>query len=296
MKELKPNRKRLKVFSHLNDGRTLPSAYATETTALLYHPEKGFSVRNPVTEWYEKRKSECPFNVKNWDQFEDPKQLTYSSYVSIRKDREIHSNKLRPHLEKEIRKIAKNPTLLKEMESTLVPLMYPLHAFQMVAAYVGQMAPSGRIAICAGFQIADELRKIEEIAQLTALIREIEPSFGETRLSFWENDPHFQPLRKTVEELLVCYEWTEAAIALNLCLKPALQQTLSAWAERLTHAGCPSMGMLLQSFEEDERWHQEWMESLIRLIQKEDPTGAEQIDLIFTKWGARSSEPSREAA
>ena len=47
------------------------------------------------------------------------------------------------------------------------PLRFPVHGLQMLAAYIGQMAPASRITNCAAFQAADELRRLQRIAYRT---------------------------------------------------------------------------------------------------------------------------------
>jgi Methane/Phenol/Toluene Hydroxylase len=40
------------------------------------------------------------------------------------------------------------------------PLRFPGHGLQMLAAYIGKMAPSSRITMAASFQAADEMRSV----------------------------------------------------------------------------------------------------------------------------------------
>ena len=49
----------------------------------------------------------------------------------------------------------------------------------MLAAYVGQMAPSGRITIACALQAADEMRRVHRLAYRMALLRRLRPDFGD---------------------------------------------------------------------------------------------------------------------
>jgi hypothetical protein len=44
------------------------------------------------------------------------------------------------------------------------------------------------------------------------------------RIARWQDDPVWQPLRETVEKLITTYDWGECFVALNLVLKPMLDE------------------------------------------------------------------------
>ena len=62
----------------------------------------------------------------------------------------------------------------------LSPLRFLCHGLQMVAAYVGQMAPSGRIAVAALFQCGDEIRRIQRFAYRLAQLARRRPDSAAT--------------------------------------------------------------------------------------------------------------------
>src|SRR5690606_5767551 len=106
---------------------------------------------------------------------------------------------------------------LTEFDRFIAPLRYPWHAFQMTAAYIGQMAPGSRVTIASMFQSADEMRRVQRVAYRIGLLRETHPAAGASSREIWEKDPVWQPLRELVERILVTYDWGEAFAALNLC-------------------------------------------------------------------------------
>jgi len=71
----------------------------------------------------------------------------------------------------------------------------------MTAAYVGSMAPGGRIVVACLFQAADEMRRIQRLAYRMRQLQGTHPGFGSESKSAW--DPHWQPLRAVIEKLLV---------------------------------------------------------------------------------------------
>jgi toluene monooxygenase system protein E len=56
------------------------------------------------------------------------------------------------------------PQWAQTVATLVAPFRYPGHALMMIAAYVAQMAPGGRIVVAATFQAGDEARQVERLA------------------------------------------------------------------------------------------------------------------------------------
>ena len=163
----------------------------------------------------------------------------------------------------------------------VAPLRFALHGFQMMAAYVGQMAPSGRIAVAALFQAADELRRIHGIAyRMAQLGLGKQESRGE-----WQSAPAWQPLRRVVERALCAYDWGEALVALDLCLKPLCEGLFLAELGRLARQRQDFLlGELLASFDEDGRWHRAWSGALVQMAVGARPDNAAVVQDWVGHW------------
>jgi hypothetical protein len=132
----------------LSGTKRVPTDYELATTDLLWYPRLGgFEVRVPLGQWYERHQRGSPLESAAWDAFVDPRETTYTKYVGLQRTREENVDAiLRLIMERDY-----DATLARDWVSTLdrvLPAMrYPAHAMQMVAAYVGQMAPAGRVVI-----------------------------------------------------------------------------------------------------------------------------------------------------
>jgi toluene monooxygenase system protein E len=285
----------LKTYSHLAGERRLPTEYEIVTSKLLYYPEKGFEVEVPARAWYEKHQRGGGLTFADWEKFADPRATTYSSYTALQTAQEGHlAGVLRSWETAE-----HDPALLASWRETflrtLAPLRFALHGFQMIAAYVGQMAPSGRIAVAALLQTADELRRVHRIAYHMGLYRRQRPQADESRAA-WQDDPAWQPLRRAVEQALVTYDWGEALVALNLCLKPMVEALFFTELARLVRDERDFLlGEVLSSFDEDGRWHQAWSAALVRMIASEGDNAGALRDWI-ARWWPRAGEAVRAAA
>ena len=154
-------------------------------------------------------------------------------------------------------------------------LRYSVHGLQMTAAYVGCMAPGGRIVVACLFQAADEMRRIQRLAYRMRQLQETHPGFGSESKSAWERNPHWQPLREVIEKLLVTYDWGEAFVALNLVLKLSFDQVFMLDYGGRAHARDEEvLHKILRSLYEDCAWHRDWSRAFVHMLVESEPKTA----------------------
>jgi toluene monooxygenase system protein E len=280
----------LKTYSHLASQRRVPTEYEIVTSKLLYHPLKGFEVEVPARAWYERYQRDARLTCADWERFVDPRATTYPAYTTLQARQESHLDEVLRSWET----TDHDPALLalwrETFLRTLAPLRFALHGFQMIAAYIGQMAPSGRLAIVALLQSADELRRVHRLAYHLGLYRKLGGGPDDSRAA-WQSQPAWQPLRRVVEQALAAYDWGEALVALNLCCKPLVEALFFTELARLAREQHDFLlGEVLSSFDEDGRWHQAWSGALVRMV-------AEEADnqRALREWRDRWSPRAREA-
>jgi toluene monooxygenase system protein E len=155
----------------------------------------------------------------------------------------------------------------------------------MLAAYVGQMAPSGRITITAAFQAADEMRRVQRLAYRMRQLQVTHPDFGNAALQIWQDDPMWQPLREVIENLLVTWDWGEALVALQFVLKPAFDELFMTHFARLARAaGDDVLARIFFSLDEDCAWHRAWSRSLIMTAIRDTPESAAAVERWVARW------------
>jgi toluene monooxygenase system protein E len=257
-----------RTYLCLEGKRRKPSDYHVTSTALLYYPTRGFEVETPVWRHYVAHQRNGRLRSDHWDEFEDPAHTTYSSYVAERRDQEAFLDRL---LERPAAPVARE---LRPLLGLFSALRFPLHGLQMVAAYVGALAPSGRITIPAAFQAADELRRVQRVCQWLSRSGVSAAELDALGRELWQQGPAFQPLRRLLERLLVTYDWGEALIALNGVIKPVFDRL---WFEQLVAVAerhhDEALEKILSSLGDDARWHEAWFIDLSRLAQA-DPANA----------------------
>jgi hypothetical protein len=282
-----------KTYWHLGAGRRLPSDYEIATSRLLYHVDRGgFAVEPPAAAFYARHQRGSLLVSDRWDDLRDPRATTYTKYVGEARDREAYVGQLLASIEESDYDRGLADDWVETLARTLSPLRFLGHGLQMAAAYVGQMAPAGRIAVAALFQHGDEIRRIQRVACRLALLRRRRPEIGAEGRALWQSDPRWQPLRRALEKLLVTYDWGEAFVALNVCLKPMIDDLfLARLAERAERLGDHLDAQILRSLHEDCRWHQAWTAALVALATASRPENR----AVIARWTAAWT-PSVEAA
>jgi toluene monooxygenase system protein E len=284
-----PPRATLKTYSHLAGGRRMPSEYELVTSGLVWHPRQGFEVNVPLAAWYREHQAGSPLACSDWERFADPRATTYASWAALQGRAEALVDGLLGSIEQRGSDAELGPEAWELLASWIPPLRFAVHGLQMVAAYVGQMAPAGRITVAAALQSADEVRRVQRLACRLALLRRVRPALGDDARAVWERAPAWQPLRETIERLLVAFDWGEAFTALNLCVKPALDALamieLGASARR---RGEPVLAEILYSLEADCRWHRAWSSALVALALGDRPENRDVLRGWVATWRPRA--------
>jgi len=277
-----------KTYWHLEHLQRKPTDYEIATTKLLYYPSQGFEVQTPGAAWYARYQTGSPLRCRDWERFSDPRETTYAKYMALQAEKEAYIDGLLGSVDERGSDTELDPAWLEQLSNVFAPLRYPVHGLQMIAAYVGQMAPSGRIAAAALFQTADELRRTQHIAMRMRQLQRVQPNFGSTSKELWQNAPIWQPWRELVELLLVTYDWGEALIALNFAVKPMFDELfMTRLADLARHEHDDLLAEILRSLDQDCQWHREWSRTLAVMLA-EDAGNLERIRGWLEKWHPRA--------
>lgn len=258
------------TYSLLGARARPPSEYEIVTSRLLYYPGRGFAVDVPASEWYARYQQGSPLHVQDWDAFVDPRETTYTKYTRLQNAGERRIDALFETIEADGYDERLPRPWLETLSRAWAPQRYLFHGLHMAASYVGQMAPSGRIAMAALFQSADELRRIERIAYRMRKLQDVWPEFGRDSKQLWQSEPSWQPARELIERLLVTYDFGEALVALNVCVKPVLDEVaVRLLAEHARRGVDPRLAELLDVLQEDCAWQRAWTSALLALARKD---------------------------
>jgi toluene monooxygenase system protein E len=286
-----------RTFWHLEGLGRKPSDYEVATTALLYHRTQGLEVETPASRASERALGPALAAWPGDDHFRDPRATTYASYTARQAASEIHVDHLLRGLDDGGYDRRLPAAWVDRLEAILPPLRYPVHGLQMIAAYLGHWAPSGRIVVVCAFQAADEVRRIQRLAYRMRQLQDLRPGFGDDALRRWREDPAWQGLRRVIEELLATRDWSEVLAALTLALKPAFDDLFGGQLAAAAGAhGDPVLGQVLAALAEDGAWHQAWSRALWRALLDSGAIEQRAVDGWLARWQPRVTAAIAAAA
>lgn len=279
-----------KTYWHLLQQKRMPTEYEIVTSKLLCYTGEGFTGKRfeldvPLKDWYHQYQEGSPLLCSSWEKFRDPRETTYTKYTGLQREKEIFVDGILNEIELTGYDAHTRPAWLHLFAKMVAPFRYPCHGFQMIASYIGQMAPSGRITITAALQSADEMRRIQRIAYRIRQLQQIYPGFAADSRTLWQTDPMWQPLREVVEKLLVTYDWAESFVGLNLVLKPLVDELfMKHISDEALREDDYLLGQIFYSLNEDCQWHRHWSESLVRMVIEDDARNRNIIQLWINRW------------
>ena len=282
-----------KTWSLLGEVRKKPSEYEVVTTGLHYHYNRQpapfeLDPNTPINAWYLRYREGSPFQTPSWEDFRDSHQLTYQLYVQRQSEREAYLENLVEEFECRNHDASLQADWVRELDRLCLPARFPLHALQMAALYVAQMAPSSFITNAAYFQAADELRRIQWVAyraKSLSLEHDAELASSTHTRRRWEEDAVWQSLRETVEKMLIAYDWGEAFVALNLIVKPILDMVFNVELAELARAHDDALlGLMLDDFQLDSQRSRDWTVALCRYATAQRPANIELLEQWVDQW------------
>lgn len=280
-----------RTYWHLQDKGRVPSRYEIETTRLLYYPGRGFELPTPGAAWYQRHQIGSRLRA-SFEQFSDPRQTTYASYVRLQQEQEAFADELLRSAAQSEYDSGLDPGWREVLGGLLPVLRFPCHGLHMLAAYVGHMAPEGRLVVAFALMAADEMRRIQRLAYRMRQLQESYPTFGSGARAEWQTHPDWQPLREVVERLLVTYDFGESLVATSVVFAPAFDALfMRELAKIATLRGDRLLAQLWFSLEHDCGWHRAFTREIVRVAREESADNAAAIE----EW-ARAWWPSVHAA
>lgn len=263
------------VYSHLAGGRRVPTDYQTVTRGLLYYPKLGFSIQTPSAQFITEHQTRDALTCSDWESFEDPHQITYQAYCRLRRDGELVHTQLLDEV----------PEFTPSLER-IGCLRFLYHGLQMVSAYLGSMSPGSSLVLLHGFQAADHMRVAHRLSYRLGQYRQMGHDFSLAARAAWQRDASWQPCRRLVEELLTCYDFSQALVAMNLVVLPLCDEIfLKHWGDQLRASHDP-LGNVLCDFHSDAQWHRDWSTHLVGWLLTQSPENSSLIQGWFEKWAS----------
>jgi toluene monooxygenase system protein E len=289
----------LRTWSAFGEIHHVPSEYEIVTHELNYtvrkHRAAAFELNptTPANMWYLTYRDKSPVQVPEWNEFRDPDEMTYRKYVTGQDEQESVLKGVLDQYESTAHDRDITARWLDTLAHLLIPTRYPVHGLQMTQAYLGTIAPSSYITNCAAFSAADLLRRGSLIAYRTRQLQRARPDdhvLDEAR-RIWEADLGWQPARKALETALIAYDWAECLTAVNLVLRPALDEVLLGQLANVARQNHDDLTwLLLTNLAKDSARATRWSCALARFAIEQNPDNAGSFVRWVKKWRIRAED------
>jgi toluene monooxygenase system protein E len=275
----------------------VPTEYQVVTHDLNYTMRPGRAAAlesNPTTPanmWFRTYRDGSPLRSHDWNRFQDPDELTYRRYVTMQDEQETVVEGILDEFGADDHDARLPPRWVQVLAGVFAATRYPMHALQMAEVYLGSIAPASTITNCAAFAAADLLRRVSLIAYRTSQLRAAHPwaGFAEGERRAWENHPDWQPVRRALELALVAYDWGECLTAVNLVLRPTLDEMLLRQLGLVAKAsGDHLTWLLLGNLALDTERSARWSAALARNAVEERADNAGVLRRWVARWAPRA--------
>ncbi|HLH68686.1 MAG TPA: toluene hydroxylase [Candidatus Dormibacteraeota bacterium] len=289
--------RRLRTWSRFGQIRRVPSDYEILTHDLNYTMREGREAAlesNPTTPanmWFLTYRDRSPLQADDWNGFRDPDELTYRKYVTLQDEQETVVEGILEEYTKVDHDARLEARWLKVLATVFTPMRYPTHALQMTQAYLGGFAPSSYITNAASFAAADLLRRVSLIAYRTRQLQLAHPEvgFATGEREIWEDHPDWQPARRALEAALIAYDWGECLSAVNLVLRPTLDEVLLRQLGLVADAnGDQLTWLLLGNLALDSDRNARWSAALVRYAIGRRRENAAVLRRWVERWAPRA--------
>jgi toluene monooxygenase system protein E len=292
-----PGRRRgLRTWSSLGQLRRIPSEYEIVTHDLNYttRPNRRSALEsNPTTPanmWFLTYRDKSPLRADDWLGFRDPDEMTYRKYVTMQDEQETVVEGVLDQYGPAHHDASLADRWVQGLAALLTPTRFPVHALQMCTAYLGHMAPASYISNCAVFGTGDLLRRVSLVAYRTRQLADAtSSSIGRTERAMWERSEAWQPARRALEELLTAYDWGECFTAMNLVIRPTLDDILvRQFANAAHNAGDELTWLLLGNLAVDADRCTRWSTALAQYAIEQRAGNRDVLQRWVARWTPRA--------
>jgi toluene monooxygenase system protein E len=288
---------RRRTWSDFGDVRRMPSEYEIVTHATNWTVRKGrvsaleVNPTAPANLWFLTFRDRSPLHVGDWNRFRDPDEVTYRRYVTMQDEQETIVASLLEEYANAGHDTTHSPAWRACLAKLFAPTRYSAHAMQMAYSYLAHMAPSSYISNCAAFAAADMLRRVSLVAYRTRELQKTWPmeGFGVAERAIWETDSNLQETRRALELSLVAYDWAECFSAINLVLRPSIEDVLNRQLGELARRnGDEQTWLLLSNLSLDSERCNRWSVALTKFAIDERSGNRDVFERWIAKWVPRA--------
>lgn len=278
------------TFSHV--ARRLGADKAAsryQEATLELQPEVNFHYRplwEPERDLYDKRRTAIVMN--DWYAFKDPRQYYYGAYTITRSRQQDAMEKSFDFVSR--RGLLSNlpDTSRQHIAALFVPLRHVEWAANTNNCYVTAYGWGTAITQATMFHSMDRLGLAQYLSRIGLLLDGNTGSSLVEGKQRWLESATWQPLRKTIEHLMVVRDWFETYVAQNLVLDGLLYPLVYMYVDAALAAQHGAGLSMLNEFATT--WFDEttrWVDATVKTAVAESPENAALIAGWIEHWSAQ---------
>ncbi|MGR8950499.1 MAG: aromatic/alkene monooxygenase hydroxylase subunit beta [Gammaproteobacteria bacterium] len=261
-----------------------PTRYQEATFGL--QPEVNQHYRptwDPDCELYDRRRTAIV--MEDFDDLTDPRQYYYGTWTIQRgKQQESQENNFQ-FVESKHLMAALDDDIRAQITQFVLPLRHVAWGANTNNNYIAAYGFGAPVTSAATLHMMDQLGIAQYLTRIGLVLNDNEPAILDEAMDLWMNDARWQPLRETVENMMVTKDWFELFVAQNLVLDgmlyPLLLEHFDAHAVSKGAAGYSMMtGFMTEWFKESSRW----VDSVIKIAGKESDANAALLKGWHERW------------
>ncbi len=253
-------------------------------------PRDNFHYRpvwDPEREIYDARRT--AIEMRDWDDFRDPRQFYYATYV-------INRARMQETTEKHFEFVEKNglmatlpEALMREVETVLLPLRHQEWAANLNNCFITAYCFGSSMAQGAMYATNDRLGIAQYLSRIGLLTDGNSGQSLADAKARWLGDAAWQPLRRLVERSLVRKDWFELFVAQNLVLDGLIHPLIHArFQASADEAGSAVVGMLTDFIREWFVDNTKWVDACLKLAAAESAGNRARLAGWAADWKAQA--------
>ncbi len=229
--------------------------------------------------------------MRDWDDFRDPRQFYYATYVINRARMQETAEKSFEFAEKNGLMGSLSPGQIHEVEAILLPLRHVEWAANLNNCFITAYCFGSSMAQGAMYNTTDHLGIAQYLSRIGLLIDGNSGQSLAAAKARWLNDPAWQAMRRLIERSLVQKDWFEVFVAQNLVLDGLIHPLLHArFQASANQPGTAFLGMLTEFIKDWFAENAKWVDASLKIAAAESPENRARLSAWAGAWTDRAVE------
>ena len=223
--------------------------------------------------------------MEDFDDLTDPRQYYYGTWTIQRGKQQESQEKNFQFVESKQLMAAIGDDIRKQITEFVLPLRHVAWGANTNNNYIAAYGFGAPVTSGATLQMMDHLGIAQYLTRIGLILNDNEPAILDEAMNLWMNAEMWQPLRKTIENMMVTKDWFELFIAQNLVLDGLLYPLLlEKFDSHAVSKGAAGYSMMTEFMSEWFKESSRWVDAVIKAAGKESDANATHLKNWHAAW------------